>query len=172
MFANTDTYNMERFYPFLIRLFSHSPILHICHTAFFPYVTPHSFYHRHVLQLVDEMVTVSTDEICAAIKDGFMDTRCVLEPAGALALAGVKRWAKQTNQRDQANEHTFGPCGTHPILTMRHTLVFPDHLTCIESDRHLFLLLLLLYGQTFVVTASGANLTFFLLFLFVGRLLL
>lgn len=52
-------------------------------------------------ELVDEMVTVSTDEICAAIKDGFMDTRCVLEPAGALALAGVKRWAKQTNQRDQ-----------------------------------------------------------------------
>ena len=137
-----------------------------------PIFTPHSFYHRHVSQLVDEMVTVSTDEICAAIKDGFMDTRCVLEPAGALALAGVKRWAKQTNQRDQANENTFGPCGTHPILTMFHTLVFPDHLTCIESDRHLFLLLLLLYGQTFVVTASGANLTFFLLFLFVGRLLL
>ena len=36
-------------------------------------------------ELVDDMVTVSTDEICAAIKLGFMDTRCVLEPAGRSA---------------------------------------------------------------------------------------
>lgn len=41
---------------------------------------------------VDEMVTVSTDEICAAIKAGFNDTRCVLEPAGALAIAGMKKY--------------------------------------------------------------------------------
>jgi threonine dehydratase len=41
---------------------------------------------------VDEMVLVDTDEICAAIKDVFEDTRTVLEPAGALALAGAKRW--------------------------------------------------------------------------------
>ena len=40
---------------------------------------------------VDDMVLVDTDEICAAIKDVFEDTRTVLEPAGALALAGVKR---------------------------------------------------------------------------------
>ena len=52
-------------------------------------------------ELVDEMVTVTTDEICAAIKDGFMDTRCVLEPAGALAIAGVKRWVALTNARKQ-----------------------------------------------------------------------
>jgi len=52
-------------------------------------------------ELVDEMVTVSTDEICAAIKDGFMDTRCVLEPAGALAIAGVRKWVSLTHQRDQ-----------------------------------------------------------------------
>ena len=52
-------------------------------------------------ELVDDMVTVSTDEICAAIKDGFMDTRCVLEPAGALAIAGVKRWAAQTGTTGQ-----------------------------------------------------------------------
>mmetsp|Transcript_33168 Transcript_33168/g.65978 ORF Transcript_33168/g.65978 Transcript_33168/m.65978 type:complete len:576 (-) Transcript_33168:315-2042(-) len=51
-------------------------------------------------ELVDEMVTVSTDEICAAIKDGFTETRCVLEPAGALAIAGVKRWVELTNARD------------------------------------------------------------------------
>jgi len=53
-------------------------------------------------ELVDEMVTVTTDEICAAIKHGFMDTRCVLEPAGALAIAGVKRWAESTSSRDKA----------------------------------------------------------------------
>ena len=39
---------------------------------------------------VDEMITVSTDEICAAIKDVFEDTRSILEPAGALAIAGLK----------------------------------------------------------------------------------
>jgi len=39
--------------------------------------------------LVDEMVTVNTDEICAAIKHGFNDTRSIMEPAGALAVAGL-----------------------------------------------------------------------------------
>ena len=43
-------------------------------------------------ELVDEMVVVSTDEICAAIKVGFGDTRTVLEPAGALAIAGCAKW--------------------------------------------------------------------------------
>lgn len=42
--------------------------------------------------LVDEVVLVSNDEICAAIKDVFEDTRSILEPAGALAVAGVKKW--------------------------------------------------------------------------------
>ena len=41
---------------------------------------------------VDDVVLVSTDEICAAIKDAFDDTRSILEPAGALALAGLKRF--------------------------------------------------------------------------------
>ncbi|EGV33135.1 threonine dehydratase, biosynthetic [Thiorhodococcus drewsii AZ1] len=41
---------------------------------------------------VDEVVLVSTDEICAAIKDIFDDTRGIAEPAGALAVAGLKRW--------------------------------------------------------------------------------
>ncbi|MGI8747930.1 MAG: threonine ammonia-lyase, biosynthetic, partial [Deinococcus sp.] len=40
---------------------------------------------------VDDWVTVSTDEVCAAIKDVFDDTRAVMEPAGALAVAGMKR---------------------------------------------------------------------------------
>ena len=42
---------------------------------------------------VDEMVLVDTDEICAAIKDVFEDTRAILEPAGALAVAGLKAYA-------------------------------------------------------------------------------
>eukprot|EP00820_Chromera_velia_P017007 Cvel_26434.t1-p1 / transcript=Cvel_26434.t1 / gene=Cvel_26434 / organism=Chromera_velia_CCMP2878 / gene_product=Threonine dehydratase, mitochondrial, putative / transcript_product=Threonine dehydratase, mitochondrial, putative / location=Cvel_scaffold3140:233-5118(-) / protein_length=598 / sequence_SO=supercontig / SO=protein_coding / is_pseudo=false len=46
-------------------------------------------------QVVDEMVTVSTDEICAAIKDAFTDIRVVLEPAGALAIAGMKKFVQK-----------------------------------------------------------------------------
>jgi len=42
---------------------------------------------------VDEVVRVNTDEICAAIQDVFEDTRAILEPAGALAVAGIKRYA-------------------------------------------------------------------------------
>ncbi|TMW56706.1 hypothetical protein Poli38472_006716 [Pythium oligandrum] len=46
-------------------------------------------------QHVDEMVTVSTDEICAAIKHSFNDTRVILEPAGALAIAGLTQYAQR-----------------------------------------------------------------------------
>jgi threonine dehydratase len=46
-------------------------------------------------ELVDEMVLVDTDEICAGIKEIFEDTRTVVEPAGALAVAGAKRWAQK-----------------------------------------------------------------------------
>jgi threonine dehydratase len=42
---------------------------------------------------VDEMVRVSTDEICAAIKDVFAENRTVLEPSGALSVAGLRKWA-------------------------------------------------------------------------------
>ena len=52
-------------------------------------------------KLADEMITVNTDEICAAIKMGFNDTRCVMEPAGALALAGLVKYAKQKNWNDK-----------------------------------------------------------------------
>ena len=47
---------------------------------------------RLARELIDEMVLVDTDEMCAAIKDVFEDTRVVLEPAGALAVAGAKAW--------------------------------------------------------------------------------
>ena len=50
-------------------------------------------------RLVDEMVLVDTDEMCAAIKDVFEDTRVVLEPAGALAVAGAKRWVERRGAR-------------------------------------------------------------------------
>ena len=45
--------------------------------------------------LVDEMVLVDTDATCAALKDVFEDTRSVLEPAGALSVAGVKAWVER-----------------------------------------------------------------------------
>jgi threonine dehydratase len=50
-------------------------------------------------ELVDEMVLVNTDEMCAAIKDVFEDTRVVLEPAGALAVAGAKAWVERHGAR-------------------------------------------------------------------------
>jgi threonine dehydratase len=50
---------------------------------------------------VDDMVIVSNDEICAAIKDIFEDRRSVLEPAGALAYAGLKRYVDDKRLRDR-----------------------------------------------------------------------
>jgi threonine dehydratase len=43
-------------------------------------------------ELVDEVVTVDTDQICAGIRDIFEDTRSIVEPAGALAVAGAKKY--------------------------------------------------------------------------------
>jgi threonine dehydratase len=48
-------------------------------------------------QLVDEMITVETDQICNAIKLSYNDARVVLEPAGALGVAGMKKYAQQNN---------------------------------------------------------------------------
>ena len=56
---------------------------------------------RLVKALVDDIVLVGTDEICAAIKDGFEDTRVVLEPAGALAIAGAKAWVERRRVRNK-----------------------------------------------------------------------
>ena len=52
-------------------------------------------------QYVDEMIVVDNDAICAAIKDVFEDTRSILEPAGALALAGLKEYAERENLHDK-----------------------------------------------------------------------
>jgi threonine dehydratase len=46
-------------------------------------------------EVVDEVIQVTTDEICAAIKDVFEDTRSILEPAGALSLAGLKKYVNE-----------------------------------------------------------------------------
>jgi threonine dehydratase len=43
-------------------------------------------------QLVDDIILVDTDAVCAAIKDVFQETRSILEPSGALAIAGAKAW--------------------------------------------------------------------------------
>ncbi|MBK9447160.1 MAG: threonine ammonia-lyase, biosynthetic [Betaproteobacteria bacterium] len=56
---------------------------------------------RLAQQYVDEMVLVDTDAICAAIKDVFEDTRAILEPAGALAVAGAKEYAKRRKLKDK-----------------------------------------------------------------------
>jgi threonine dehydratase len=53
-------------------------------------------------QLVDEIVTVDTDQICAGIRDVFEDTRSIVEPAGALAIAGAKKYIAASNLQDQA----------------------------------------------------------------------
>ncbi|MFQ3612956.1 MAG: threonine ammonia-lyase, biosynthetic [Cyanobacteriota bacterium] len=52
-------------------------------------------------QYVDEILLVSTDDICAAIKDVFEDTRSILEPAGALAIAGMKAYVNRTGIQGQ-----------------------------------------------------------------------
>lgn len=51
-------------------------------------------------EVVDETVLVTTDEACAAIKDMFEDTRSIVEPAGALAVAGLKKWVAANPSSD------------------------------------------------------------------------
>ncbi len=56
---------------------------------------------RVARECVDQVVLVSTDEICAAIKDIYDDTRSIVEPAGALAVAGAKKYLAGTELRDR-----------------------------------------------------------------------
>ena len=51
--------------------------------------------------LVDEFMTVDTDAVCAAIKDIFVDTRSIVEPAGALAVAAIKQYVAQKKTRGE-----------------------------------------------------------------------
>lgn len=48
-------------------------------------------------EVVDDIVVVDTDQICAAIRDVFEDTRSIVEPAGALAIAGAKKYLAENN---------------------------------------------------------------------------
>lgn len=57
--------------------------------------------YRVLKQTVDEVITANTDEMCAAIKDIFEDTRSIAEPAGALALAGLKKYVEEHNCQEQ-----------------------------------------------------------------------
>ncbi|KAK1821896.1 threonine deaminase [Friedmanniomyces endolithicus] len=50
---------------------------------------------RICMEVVDDVIQVDTDDICAAIKDVFEDTRSILEPAGALSLAGLKKYVER-----------------------------------------------------------------------------
>lgn len=56
---------------------------------------------RIAQQCVDEIILVKTDEICAAIKDIFDNTRSIAEPAGALAVAGMKKYVERESCRDK-----------------------------------------------------------------------
>ncbi|HJV87983.1 MAG TPA: threonine ammonia-lyase, biosynthetic [Noviherbaspirillum sp.] len=61
---------------------------------------------RLAKEYVDDVILVDTDEVCAAIKDVFQDTRSILEPAGALAVAGAKAYVERAkaNKKPIANE--------------------------------------------------------------------
>ncbi|MCP4469171.1 MAG: threonine ammonia-lyase, biosynthetic [Gammaproteobacteria bacterium] len=54
-----------------------------------------------IRNLVDDVILVSTDQICAAIKDTFEDTRAICEPAGALSLAGMKKYVERNKVKGQ-----------------------------------------------------------------------
>jgi len=56
---------------------------------------------RVARELVDEFMTVDTDAVCAAIKDVFIDTRSIVEPAGALAVAAIKQYVATNKTRGE-----------------------------------------------------------------------
>jgi threonine dehydratase len=56
---------------------------------------------RLARQCVDEMILVGTDEICAGMQDIFEDTRSIVEPAGALAVAAIKKYVAREGSRDK-----------------------------------------------------------------------
>jgi len=58
--------------------------------------------YRICSQTLDDIVTITVDEMCAAIRDVFDDTRTVMEPAGALSIAGLKKYAAENDLTDQS----------------------------------------------------------------------
>ena len=61
--------------------------------------------------LVDEFITVDTDDVCAAIKDVFIDTRSIVEPAGAMAVAAIKHYVAQ--HKNQGETYAAILCGAN-----------------------------------------------------------
>ncbi|CZT15515.1 probable threonine dehydratase, biosynthetic [Ramularia collo-cygni] len=59
---------------------------------------------RICMEVVDDIIQVDTDDICAAIKDVFEDTRSILEPAGALSLAGLKKYVASNPSGDTSRQ--------------------------------------------------------------------
>jgi len=68
---------------------------------------------RLIQETVDDVITVSTDEICAAVKDIFDDTRAIAEPAGALAVAGMKKFVEERNVAGSAMAATVSGANTN-----------------------------------------------------------
>ena len=68
---------------------------------------------RVIKECVDEIITVSTDEICSAVKDIFEDTRAIAEPAGALAVAGMKKFSEQRGVVGSAMAATVSGANTN-----------------------------------------------------------
>lgn len=71
---------------------------------------------RLVQKYVDEIILVDTDAVCAAIKDVFQDTRSILEPAGALAIAGAKAYIERASlgEKPVVNETVIAiACGAN-----------------------------------------------------------
>lgn len=64
---------------------------------------------RVAKDVVDEVVLVNTDEICAAIKDIFEDTRSIVEPSGALSVAGLKKYVTQLHPNTNHSKSTYVP---------------------------------------------------------------
>ena len=70
---------------------------------------------RVTQNLVDDFITVDTDEVCAAIKDVFIDTRSIVEPAGALAVAAIKKYVSTLKKGSSKPGQTFAAilCGAN-----------------------------------------------------------
>ena len=67
--------------------------------------------YRLIKEWLDDSITVSTDEICAAVKDTFVETRTVPEPTGALALAGLKKYITKRKIKNKNLIATY--CGSN-----------------------------------------------------------
>ncbi len=68
---------------------------------------------RLIKAYVDDVITVSTDEICAGVKEIFEDTRAIAEPAGALAVAGMKKYAQRHGIKDKLMVATVSGANTN-----------------------------------------------------------